>query len=110
MSIPEQIQNEVLRPILKAQNDLFILLFRHYLDKRKINFGHFSSEDKVIYIEQSIRKDIYFRSLLVGTVIGHFTPGQYEAYLPLEEELNKRIINMLIKRLCSQAELLIANS
>lgn len=109
MSIPEQIQNEVLRPILKAQNDLFILLFRHYLAKRKTNFAHFSPEDKVIYIEQAIRKDIHFRSLLVGTVIGHFTPEQYEAYRPLEEELNKRIINMLIKRLCSHVESLIVN-
>jgi len=110
MSVPEQIQNEVLRPILKAQNELFILLFRHQVSKRKVNFENYSPEDKVIYIEKTIRKDINFRSLLVGTVVGHFTPAQYEAYRPLEEELNKRIINMLIKRLCSQLELLVANS
>lgn len=110
MSLPEQIQNDVLRPILKAQNDLFILLFRHQVSKRKVHFENYSPEDKVIYIEKTIRKDINFRSLLVGTVVGHFTPAQYEAYCPLEEELNKRIINMLIKRLCSQLESLIAIS
>ncbi len=104
MSIAEQIQNDVLRPILKAQNDLFILLFRHQISKRKVHFENYSPEDKVIYIEKTIRKDLHFRSLLVGTVVGHFTPQQYEAYRPLEEELNKRIINMLIKRLCSQLE------
>ncbi|AEI47473.1 hypothetical protein [Runella slithyformis] len=110
MSLPEQIQNDVLRPILKAQNDLFILLFRHQVSKRKVHFENYSPEDKVIYIEKTIRKDLNFRSLLVGTVVGHFTPAQYEAYRPLEEELNKRIINMLIKRLCSQLESLIAIS
>ena len=98
----ESFQNEVLRPILKSQNELLIAMFRHQVNKRKTNFDHFSPEDQFKYIEQTIRKDLNFRSLLLGTIIGRLTTEQYEVYCPQEEELNRRTINMLIQRLQSQ--------
>ena len=98
----EGFQNEVLRPILKSQNELLIALFRHQVSKRKTNFENFAPEDQFNFIEQTIRKDLNFRSLLLGTIIGRLTPEQYEVYCPQEEELNRRTINMLIQRLQSQ--------
>jgi len=98
----EQIQNDLLRPILKSQNELLIALFRHYLSRYKSNFDNFSPEDKTKYIEHSIRKDLNFRSLLLGTIIGRLTPKEYEAYRMHEEELSRRTINMAIQRLQSQ--------
>lgn len=102
MSPAERFQNEVLRPILKSQNELLIAMFRHQISKRKTNFDNFSPEDQFIYIEQTIRKDLNFRSLLLGTIVGRLTPEHYETYSPQEEELNRRTINMLIQRLQSQ--------
>lgn len=102
ISPAEHFQNEVLRPILKSQNELLIAMFRHQISKRKINFDNFSPEDQFIYIEQTIRKDLNFRSLLLGTIVGKLTPEHYEAYSPQEEELNRRTINMLIQRLQNQ--------
>lgn len=98
----EQIQNDLLRPILKVQNQLLIALFRHYLSRHKVNFERFSSEEQFKYIEQTIRKNLNFRSLLLGTIIGQLTVEQYEVYSPYDEELNRRTINMLIQRLQSQ--------
>jgi hypothetical protein len=98
----ESFQNEVLRPILKSQNELLIAMFRHQVSKRKTNFDHFSPEHQFKYIEQTIRKDLNFRSLLLGTIVGKLTTEQYEVYWPQEEELNRRTINMLIQRLQSQ--------
>lgn len=102
ISPAEHFQNEVLRPILKSQNELLIAMFRHQISKRKTNFDNFSPEDQFIYIEQTIRKDLNFRSLLLGTIVGRLAPEQYDAYSPQEEELNRRTINMLIQRLQSQ--------
>ena len=102
ISPAESFQNEVLRPILKSQNELLIAMFRHQINKRKTHFDNFSPEDQFKYIEQTIRKDLNFRSLLLGTIIGHLTPEQYEIFLRYEEELNRRTINMLIQRLQSQ--------
>lgn len=98
----EGFQNEVLRPILKSQNELLIAMFKHQVSKRKTNFDNFSPEDQFNHIEQTIRKDLNFRSLLLGTIVGRLTPEQYDAYCPLEEELNRRTINMLIQRLQNQ--------
>ncbi len=105
MSISEQIQNEILRPILKSQNSLLLLLFENYLRKKKVDWERYAQEDKVKYIENTLRKDFQFRSVLLGTIVGHLTPAQYQLYQPLEEELNKRIMNMMSKRLCSQLEI-----
>ncbi len=105
MSISEQIQNEILRPILKSQNSLLLLLFENYLRKKKVDWERYAQEDKVKYIENTLRKDFQFRGVLLGTIVGHFTPAQYQLYQPLEEELNKRIMNMMSKRLCSQLEI-----
>ncbi|MEZ4903213.1 MAG: glyoxalase [Spirosomataceae bacterium] len=102
ISPSEAFQNDLLRPILKSQNELLIVIFRHYLNRYKSNFERFSPEDQAKYIEHSIRKDLKFRSLLLGTIIGKLTSEQYVAYSIDEEELNRRTINMLIQRLQSQ--------
>ena len=41
-SSDELFQNEVLRPILKLQNDLFIASFINHLGKNRIDFNSFS--------------------------------------------------------------------
>lgn len=98
----EQIQNELLRPILKSQNELILALFRHYLTKHKFNFARSSPEDQSVFIDHTLKKDQKFKNLLVGTIVGHLSAAQWQRYAPHEEELNRRIATMLIKRIDSQ--------
>ena len=102
MSAEEYFQNATLRPILKLQNDLFLLVFRNYITKHKNLFYDLSLEKKLQYIEQSIQKDIKFRNALKGIVIGLFTEKEYETYIQNSSALNKRMMNMLIVRLKDQ--------
>ena len=44
MSAEEYFQNATLRPILKLQNDLFLLVFRNYISKHKNVFYDLSLE------------------------------------------------------------------
>jgi hypothetical protein len=104
----EQIQNELLRPILKSQNDLILALFKHYLSKHKFVFARSSPQDQSVFIDHTLKKDQKFRNLLIGVVVGHLTPAQWQRYAPHEEELNRRIITMLIKRIDSQRAALLA--
>jgi hypothetical protein len=97
----EQFQNKTLRPILKLQHDLLFQLFQQYVIHRKNVFQKLSPEKKLEYIETNIRKDLNFRSLLIGTVVGHFTHEEYQVYAQNESELRKRLINMLIERIKS---------
>ena len=104
MSDDERFQNETIRPILKLQNPLFILVFKNYIEKRKSVFYDLSLDKKMIYIESSIVKDQNFHNSLKGIIIGHFTVDEYRQYLLYFSSLNKRMMNMLIKRLQNQIE------
>ena len=64
----ESFQNEVLRPILKLQNDLFLASFINYISKTQIDFYNHSLEKKQSVIENAIQKDIKFRNVLKGIV------------------------------------------
>lgn len=105
-SPPDEVfQNQVLRPILKLQNDLFIEVFKNYISKYKNDFYSYSVEKKITYIENSIHKDIKFRNSLKGIVIGLFTIQEYNTYIQNSSSLNKRMMNMLMERLKNQMQL-----
>jgi hypothetical protein len=104
-SSDEVFQNEVLRPILKLQNDLFIASFANHVAKNKIDFSAFSVEKKLAMIENAIQKDIKYRNALKGMIIGLFTADEYAQYIKNSSSLNKRMMGMLIERLKSQVQL-----
>jgi hypothetical protein len=105
-SSEELFQNKTLRPILKLQNDLFVLVFINYAVKQKNTFFDLSPEKKLAYIENTIQRDIKFRNSLKGMVIALFTSDEYEEYITNSSNLNKRMMNMLIERLKSQVQVL----
>ncbi|GGA72483.1 hypothetical protein GCM10008015_11440 [Flavobacterium palustre] len=104
-SADEIFQNEVLRPILKLQNDLFIASFHNYISKYKRDFYTLSVEKKLTIIENAIQKDIKFRNALKGMIIALFTVDEYLLYIRNSSNLNKRMMNMLIERLKNQVQL-----
>jgi hypothetical protein len=104
-SSDELFQNQVLRPILKLQNDLFIASFINHLGKNRIDFNAFSVEKKLTTIENLIQKDIKFRNALKGMIMGLFTTEEYALYIKNSSSLNKRMMGMLIERLKSQVQL-----
>jgi hypothetical protein len=109
-SLEELFQNEVLRPILKLQNDLFVSSFINHLTKNKIDFNTYSIDKKMAMIENAIQKDIKFRNALKGMIIGLFTTDEYSQYIKNSSSLNKRMMGMLIERLKSQVQLFEFNS
>ena len=104
-STEESFQNEVLRPILKLQNDLFTASFLYYTVKNKIDFYGYTDEKKVLVIENAIQKDIKFRNALKGMIIALFTLDEYTVYRKNSSNINKRMMSMLIERLKSQVPL-----
>ena len=101
----ESFQNEVLRPILKLQNDLFIASFVNYIDENKVDFNSKTIEAKLAVIDNAIQKDIKFRNEMKGIIVGLFTLDEYNIYTKNASNINKRIKNMLVERLKSQVQL-----
>jgi hypothetical protein len=95
----ESFQNDTLRPIIKLQSPILIETYRNYIIKHKNVFYELSNEKKLDYIENSINKNQKFRNLLKGMIIGLFTIEEYHIYKKNSSSLNKRMMNIVLKRL-----------
>ena len=95
----ERFQNEVIRPIIKMQNNLLTVFFKNYIKNRKIEFDRLKSEDQENKIKTILTKDINFKNILIGSIVGHFDENEIEIYLKSTSELNKRIIQIVKQRL-----------
>ena len=95
----ESFQNDTLRPIIKLQSPVLIETYRNYIIKYKNVFYELSNEKKLDYIENSINKNQKFRNLLKGMIIGLFTIEEYHIYKKNSSSLNKRMMNIVLKRL-----------
>lgn len=102
----ELFQNNVLRPVLKLQNDIFIQIFRDYAVRKISDFSFLKNEQKINFTEQSLQKDIALKNTFIGMTIGMLTPEEITIYLSDSKSFNKRIINMLSERIKSQIEAL----
>ena len=105
MSSDERFQNLVLRPVIKLQEELFIVVFRNYIVKHKSVFYGLTLEKRIDYIENAIHKDMKFRNSLKGMVIGQFTLEEYAIYIENSSALNKRMMNLVKERLLSNIQL-----
>lgn len=103
----EIFQNKTLRPVLKLQNDLFVEVFLNYANKQKQQFYTLTLDKKLQYIDTAIHKDIKFRNVLKGIVVGFFTLDEFRIYTTNSSSINKRMMNMIIERLKDQVQLLI---
>lgn len=95
----ERFQNEVIRPIIKMQNNFLVVLFEDYLKNRKIEFYILKYEDQENKINTILTKDINFKNILLGSIVGHFDDNEIKVYLKSTSELNKRIIQIIKQRL-----------
>ena len=109
MSDDERFQNTTLRPILKLQNPILLAAFVDYVNKHKGVFYELSIEKQLDYIEIAIYKDQKFRNSLKGILIGLFTLKEFSHYIQNSSILNKRMMNLVIKRLKDQLQLLVKN-
>ncbi len=106
MSLEEQFQNQTLRPVIKLQADLLLMVFRNYIEKHKNVFYDLSIEKRLDYVEHAIQKDIKFRNSLKGMIIGQFTLEEYGIYIQNSSALNKRMMGIVIERIRGNIQLL----
>ena len=98
-SLIEKFQNEVLRPIIKMQNNLLITFFKNYIKNRKIEFNKLGVEFQENKINSILTKDINFKNILIGSIVGHFKENEIEIYFKSKTEINKRITQIIKQRL-----------
>ena len=95
----EHFQQIALRPILKLQNSLIIA---YYNTKTASAKQPVELKDRLVFVENTLRKDAVLRNQLIGLIIGLFTEEEFVFYLKHASSLNKRISQLLIKRIQDQ--------
>ena len=101
----EDFQNRTLRPVLKLQHDLDIMLFISFCDKQKIDFLKDEKKFNSI-VNIHIKKNMVLKNQYLGLIIGQFTTEEFATYIENDSEFNKRIITMIGQRLKdSQSEI-----
>ena len=97
----ELFQNEVLRPILKMQHDITLKLFSRHIDNLGIVWNDLKKSKKNLCVENQLSKNIQFKNLVIGIVVGQFNELEMNKYLLNSREYNKRILQMTVQRIVS---------
>ena len=100
----EGFQNEVMRPILKFQNELLILLAKQYVNKYHKSFNALKQVNQESIIIQASKQDPEFKSFLIWPVVGLMSSTELAFYSAHRSELNKRTSTMAAQRIVSQLE------
>lgn len=97
----ETFQNEVLRPILKYQHELIILLTKEESLFQK-QISHVSTiEQKRDCIKRFFLLQPNYKYFLIGQICGLLTSSEFVFYMQSKKDIDKRISNMLLGRILS---------
>ena len=94
----ERFQNEVLRPILKFQHDLFVIesksnIILDHCFKRTIQ------EEQRAEVKNVFAKNTGIKYQFIGMVTGLMTTEEFQFYILHKSDFDKRITAMVIERL-----------
>lgn len=95
----ESFQNTTIRPIIKMQHLILIASFKNYLKKRKLDLEGCSNLEVNNKIKSIYNKDISYRNISLGLIIGHFSSSEFSYYTHHSSEINKRIIKIIHQRI-----------
>ncbi len=98
----EAFQNQVLRPILKFQNDILIQVFLSRINAKNQDFIALSLQKKQDILIGEFKTNTTLRQILLGCVIGLLTSEEFKFYNANTTKINKRIFSMLKERLLDQ--------
>ena len=97
----EKFQNQVLRPILKYQHELWVLELKQNQFFLQIKEKRWNGAELRQAIQSAISRSPDLKNRYFGIVTGLMTSEEYSFYLTNRTELNKRIISMVIDRILS---------
>ena len=97
----ELFQNEVVRPVLKMQHEITLKLFNVHIKNLGIVWNDLKKSKKTQCVKNHLSKNIQFKNLVIGIVVGQFNEIELDKYLSNSKEYNKRILQMTSQRIIS---------
>lgn len=104
ISEEELFQNTSIRPIIKGLHNLLIAYLKEYIEAKNLTFNEWPQEKKVKFLTTAFQKDHQLVNNLKGMVIGHFTVEEYTHYTQLQNNVRKRIPQIIKERVISSMD------
>ena len=98
----EKFHHQVLRPILKFQNELILENFLSEMRRFKIDFPILSKNEKENKIQSAFQSNQKFQMFLLGQITALFTIEEFQFYIEHRSQMKKRILEMAAERVRSQ--------
>ena len=89
-----------LRPVLKLQNDLLLAVVADFVRDHHITLR---PTDQHHQLTELLGRNTKLRYTVVGLITGAFTADEYAFYRPQRAELNRRLLEMALRRVLDQA-------
>ncbi|MFN7013978.1 MAG: hypothetical protein ACK4ON_06890 [Bacteroidia bacterium] len=94
----EAFQNKTIRPIIKFQSDFLLAHVKQYIKKNNPKFNLINVEAQKQYLAQILKSDIRLKNELIAFVVGLFTKQEQTFYYENQNEINKRITQIIYSR------------
>lgn len=98
ISESEAIQNKSIRPIIKFQSEFLLAHVKQYIKKNNSKFNLLNLEAQKQYLAQILKSDIRLKNELIAFVVGLFTKQEQTFYYENQNEINKRITQIIYSR------------
>lgn len=94
----EKFQSIILRPILKLQNDLLLKLFIEE-NKNMLEQNHKTEAELDVDVTKTLLRNLSLKKTLIDMVVALFTQVELAFYFNNKREINKRISDLMVKRI-----------
>jgi hypothetical protein len=94
-----------LRPVLKLQNDLLLAVVADFVRDHHIGLR---PTDQHHQLTELLTRNTKLRYTVVGLISGVFTADEYAYYRQHRGELNRRLLEMALRRVLDQTDAVVA--
>ena len=94
----EKFQNQTLRPIIKMKDEVLLFMITEALISKNKNYQNLTQPEKILWIKNTITKDIKLNHLLKGIILGNLHTEELYFYQKHQKECSKRMIQIIIER------------
>lgn len=99
--------HRTLRPVLKLQNERLLATVADFLYDHHVPFRAASVTEQQRLLAELLTRNTKLRYTLVGLMVGVFTTEELDFYRLHRSELNRRLLELAVRRAQDQTQLLV---
>ncbi|HEX8428452.1 hypothetical protein [Hymenobacter sp.] len=96
--------HHTLRPVLKLQNELLLAVVADFVRDHHVPLATASAADQQRLLTELLTRNVKLRYTVIGLISGLFTGAELAFYREHRSELNRRLLELAVRRVQDQVE------